>query len=47
MLGKYSKNEKKKKKIQRNVPAIICKLVHFGVGSTWQLWAISKAKADT
>lgn len=39
--------KKKKRKVQRNVPAIIYKLVHFGFGSTWQLWAICRAKADT
>lgn len=38
---------RKIKRIQRNVSAIIYKLVHFGFGSTWQPWAISKAKAGT
>lgn len=36
-----------KQKMQRNVPAIICKLINFGFGSIWQLWAIFKVKADT
>lgn len=38
---------KEGEKRKRTVPAIICKLVNFGLGSAWQLWAVFKAKADT